>query len=108
MSELGDQTITVVRPPKRGKNGDPLPGTGSEFDIEGCSVQPRQSTEATDLRDTVTTGLVVFAPGRPDILETDRIRYRGNLYAVDGEPAFWDELDGEPEHAEVQLKRVKG
>jgi hypothetical protein len=105
---LGSHTIIRIRLPERDKNGDPKPGTGSEINIEGCSVQPRQSTEATDLRNTVTTGLIVFAPGRPDILPVDRIRWDGVTYAVDGEPAFWEDLEAAEDHAEITLRRVEG
>jgi hypothetical protein len=108
VSRLGGHTITRIRPPERDKNGDPVPGSGSEVDIGGCSVQPRQSTEATDLRNTVTTGLVAFVPAGADIAATDRIRWNGTVYAVDGEPAAWDDLNGAPDHVEVALRRVEG
>lgn len=105
---LGDHTITVVRPPARGPNGDPLPGTGTSTDIGGCSVQPRTSAEATDGRDTVIVGLIAYVPAGADIRATDQIVHRGVAYAVDGEPGFWDDLTATPDHIEVPLRRVEG
>jgi hypothetical protein len=105
---LGEQTITVVRPPKPGPNGDPLPGTGSTTDVGGCSVQPRTSTEATDGRDTVITGLIAFVPPEADIRSTDTIRFNGVDYAVDGDPGFWSDLAAVADHIEVPLRRVSG
>lgn len=108
MSDLGAHTITVIRPPARDKNGDPVPGSGTQVDVDGCSVQPRQSTEATDLRNTVTTGLIAFIPPGVEVKATDRIVHKGVTYAVDGEPADWDDLEAVPSHLEVALKRVEG
>lgn len=105
---LGGHTITVVRPAERGPDGDPLPGTGSEVDVEGCSVQPRTSNEATDARDTVISGLIAYVPASADIRATDRIIWRGDTYAVDGDPGCWDDLTGTPDHLEVPLRRVTG
>jgi hypothetical protein len=105
---LGDHTITIVRPPATGPDGDPVPGSGSRTDVDGCSVQPRTSTEDTDARDTVVTGKIAFVPAGADILATDRIEFRGVTYAVDGDPGDWDDLSGDPDHLEVLLRRVTG
>jgi hypothetical protein len=105
---LGEHTITVVRPPKPGPDGDPLPGTGTRTDVGGCSVQPRLSSELTDSRDTVITGLIAYIPAGTDITATDRIEFRGVAYAVDGDPGFWDDMVGIADHIEVALRRVTG
>lgn len=105
---LGGHTITVIRPPRKGSDGDPLPGTGTRTDVEGCSVQPRQSTEITDGRDTAITGKIAYIPAGADIHYTDRIEFRGVTYAVDGDPGDWDDLDGQPDHLEILLRRVTG
>jgi hypothetical protein len=106
--DLGAHTITIVRPPKPGPNGDPIPGTGSSTDVGGCSVQPRVSTEATDGRDTIITGLIAYVPAGADILSTDQIVFRGVTYAVDGDPGYWDDLTATADHIEVPLRRVSG
>ena len=105
---LGEHTITVVRPPKPGPNGDPLPGTGTSTDIDGCSVQPRTSTEATDGRDTIITGKIAYVPAGADIAATDKIKFKGVTYEVDGDLGDWDDLAAEPDHIEVLLRRVTG
>jgi hypothetical protein len=105
---LGEHTITIVRPPTPGPNGDPLPGTGTSTDVGGCSVQPRTSTETTDGRDTIITGLIAYIPAGADIQPTDTIRFKGASYAVDGDPGYWDDLAAAPDHVEVLLRRVSG
>jgi len=105
---LGEHTITVVRPPTRGPDGDPVPGSGTSTDIEGCSVQPRTSTEDTAARNTVITGEVVYVPAGADIRPTDTIRFRDVAYAVDGDPGYWDDLNAVGDHIEVPLRRVSG
>lgn len=105
---LGSHTLTVVRDAGKDPLGDPLPGGATETTVTGCFVQPRSSTEQTDMRDTVTTGLVAFMPAGTDVLATDRIRWGGALYAVDGDPAAWEELNGNAHHLEVLLRRVEG
>lgn len=66
------------------------------------------STELTGGRDTVITGLIAYIPAGADIHATDRIIWRDVTYAVDGDPAAWDDLDGTADHIEVQLRRVTG
>jgi hypothetical protein len=105
---LGEHVITVVRPTERGPDGDPVPGTGMSTDVGGCSVQPRTTTEATDGRDTVISGLIAYVPAGADIRATDRIVFRGVTYAVDGDPGYWDDLSATPDHLEVPLRRVTG
>ena len=104
---LGGHTVTIVRSAGKDPLGDPLPGD-TETTVSGCFVQPRSSGELTDMRDTVITGLVVFLPTGTVITATDRIRWDGVLYAVDGEPAAWDEISGKQHHLEVALRRVEG
>ncbi|MCO6011417.1 hypothetical protein NE236_41355 [Actinoallomurus purpureus] len=105
--KLGSHTVTVVRPAGQDPLGDPLPGS-AETTVGGCFVQPRTSTEATDLRDTVITGLIAFLPPGTDVRATDKIRFNGVLYAVDGDPDAWDVLSGRAHHVEVALRRVEG
>lgn len=104
---LGGHTLTIVRAAGKDPLGDPLPGS-TETTVTGCFVQPRTSTEATGLRDTVITGLIAFMPAGAAVLATDRIRWNGDLYAVDGDPADWDDINGKPHHHEVPLRRVEG
>jgi hypothetical protein len=111
---LGDHTVTIVRPPALDPYGDPLPGAAVETTVSGCFVQsrgagqPGASSELTDQRDTVITGMLVFMPSGTDVEPTDRVRWNGDLYAVEGEPDRWDDIRGNAHHIEVQLRRVEG
>lgn len=105
---LGSQTVTVVRPPGRDRFGDVIPGSGGETAVAGCSVQPDASSELTDGRDAITTGLRAWLPAGTDVLATDRVRYDGELYAIDGRPSRWVDLDGVEDHVELRLTLVEG
>ncbi len=105
---LGAHTVVFGRRPPKDAYGDPGAGSPTETTVTGCYVQPATSAERTDLRDTVTTGLVAYIPGTPDVVATDYVRWNGAVYAVDGEPDRWDDASGRPHHLEVKLRRVEG
>lgn len=80
-------TLTIRRPAGTDRYGDPLPAT--DHAEPGCIVAPTSgdsgsavSSEHTDLRDTVITGRVVYAPINADIRATDEI-------VIPGEPGIW-------------------
>jgi len=105
------ETVTVVPgPPGSDQYGDPLPVTRVSFDIEGCGVAPRYSTEPTERgRQGVIVGLSIYAPIGSDILSTDSLRVRGDVYAVEGEPADWrSPFSGWAPGMEIALKRAAG
>lgn len=94
MRELphGD-TVTIVRPgaPTRDSYGNYVPGPPTEIAVPGCGVAPRDGTSAsnnelTDARDTVITGLTVYASYGTDVRATDKMRVGGDLYDVVGLP----------------------
>lgn len=105
---LGGHTVTVVRPTGWDRHGDPLTGDPDETEVTGCSVQPASTTEDLDGRDTVAGLWDLFTPAGVDIRATDRIRWRGELYEVDGAPQQWDDERGSGHHLEVRLRRVTG
>lgn len=90
-------TVTRLRTgasPGRDPYGAPIPGAVTEHDIRGCVVVPRQESPQVggsdqQARDTVVTGLTVYAPPGTDIATTDRVRIRGRLYEVTGQPGDW-------------------
>ncbi|MFE9337764.1 hypothetical protein [Streptomyces sp. NPDC007063] len=47
-------------------------------------------------------------PTDTDITATDRVRFRGDLFEVDGDPQPWDDERGRPHHLEVNLRHVTG
>lgn len=105
---LGGHTVTLVDPPERGRHGDPLPGDPAEVQVPGCYVQQSGSTEDTAARDTRVTGLDLFLPPGVQVTARHRVRWRGALYDVDGEPDRVDDVSGAEHHVEVRLRRVTG
>lgn len=94
MRELphGD-TVTIVRPgpPTQDVYGNDVPGAPAEIPVAGCGVAPRDSTgaaanEITDARDTIISGLMLYAPHGTDIRATDQVRVGSDLYQVQGRP----------------------
>lgn len=91
-------------------DGDPVAGTTSSLEIDGCMVAPRQATEPTERgRAGVIVGLTLYAPLDTDLVHTDRIEIDGVLYEIDGEPGTWRN-PWKPSHGgvEVALRRAVG
>lgn len=105
---LGSHSVTIVRPIGQDAHGDPLPGDPTEDEVSGCSVQPSSSVELTDGRDTVVSLWDAFLPAGTDVRATDQVRWNGQLYEVDGDPAPWDDDLGRAHHIEVRLRHVTG
>lgn len=68
-------------------------------------MQPLDGSEVTDVRDTVTARRKLFDPNM-DLRATDRVRFDGLVYEVEGEPQPW----GSPPfgHVYALLVRVEG
>lgn len=108
-------TVTIVRPgpPTQDEYGNDKPGFPVEIPVPGCAIAPRggagSSTELTDARDTVITGLTLYAPFGTDILATDRIRVDGQLYEVEGLPgSFRSPFTGSAGPVVAALELVTG
>ena len=105
------ETVTVLPgPDTTDQYGDPIPSTRIGGDITGCGVAPRYSTEPTERgRQGVIVGLSIYAPIGSDILFTDLIEVRGQVYMVEGDPADWvSPFTGWAPGMEVALKRAVG
>jgi hypothetical protein len=106
------ETVTVVRPPKRGRFGDPEPGQPQNWDIKGVLVAPGSSTEATPGggASTVDTDMTIYPPHAIQdtvpggVKATDQIRVRGDLYVVQGDPEDW----GKRQRMVIHLRKVTG
>ncbi|WP_406122910.1 head-tail adaptor protein [Streptomyces canus] len=117
MRELphGD-TVTIVRPgePTQDAYGNDVPGAPTEIPVPGCGVSPRDGTgaganELTDARDTVFSGLTIYAPYGTDIRATDRVRVGGDLYDVVGLPgSFRSPFTGSTGPVVAALELVTG
>jgi hypothetical protein len=78
--------------------------------VTGVSVQYLSPSLETDeaRREYASSHLALFAPAGTDLLSTDRVLWRGELFDVDGEPFTWIDDDGEPDHLFAALKRRTG
>lgn len=108
---IGHETVTVLRPGTWGvdRNGNPLPGADIEIDVPGCLVSPRDSREPGEYgRTAVIVGLTVYMPPGTDIRTTDRVRVRGVVRDVEGEPGDWRSPYIGAQGIEVALRGVSG
>lgn len=96
-------TITVIRPPGRDRFGDPLPGTGTTFQIGGCRFAPRSADEIHASANQVMQGAAIYGPPDMDVRATDQVVVYGKKYAVDGEPQVWGSFG-----TVVVVKRITG
>lgn len=87
--KIGERTVTVVREPKVDRLSDPAQGPAAEHDVEGCAVIPRASNEEGKGWVNIE-GWMVIAPYDSDVIATDKVRYDGKLWDVDGEPGDYE------------------
>lgn len=101
---VGNETITVIRPPGRDPFGDLLPGGTVEFDVGGCLFAPGPSRELGFAANQVDSDGTVYAPPGTEVQATDRVRLRGRTYSVVGDPQDWGSSAG----VVIVLRRVTG
>ena len=91
------ETVRIIRTgpsPGRDARGQPLPGPDQSFDVAGCAVTPRAETpqvggDQQQARDTVIVGWTVYAPAGTVLRTTDKVRIRGVVCDITGEPGDW-------------------
>lgn len=100
-----------------GTKADPYSGettedwsTATEVTIGGVAVEPRPSQEPTqDARNAVTSGYTLYLPAGSQIDAQSRVRVRGEVYAVLGDPAAWtNPFTGWSPGLVVQVGRTEG
>lgn len=85
------ETLTLIRRTITGDRDDygQAEYADVETDIPGCSVSPAGAQGQPFSRELtsslVTTRLQAYVPSDVELDPDDRVRYRGNLYQVDGE-----------------------
>lgn len=111
---LGGDTVTRLRAPTTtGPDGAPLQNwkaaeaSWNKVDYSGGSFQPLGSTEDVAAQQRTESTHKWFAPADADVLPTDRVRFAGNDYQVDGQPELW-RINGTDHHLEVLCFRVQG
>ena len=107
------ETVTVLRmvettTDRYGRPVQTWPEPG--VDVDGCAVAPRTSTEPAQVgRQGVITGVTVYLPAGTAIGPHDRVRARGVVYDVEGEPGDWrNPYSGRTPGIEVALTRHEG
>lgn len=89
--KIGRRTVTVIREPaRRDKLDDATSGPAAEHDITGCAILPRASQEEGKGW-VILRGRMVVAPHGADILATDKVRYEGKIWDVEGEPGDYED-----------------
>jgi hypothetical protein len=104
------ETVVILSPgpPVEDDMGNEIPGAGPERKVFDALVAPRLDGDATgDGRSGVIVGFTVYLPGRTAIAAHDRLRIRGQVNEIVGEPGDWFE-DGEHIGTEVATRRVEG
>ena len=103
---IGAETVTATPEQARDENGDPIEGAVTAFDIMGCSVSPRNSSEDNFRSATTTEDMVLLAPVyETDLSSTMVITWRGQDYRIEGKPAPWVHLDGTYAGTQANLER---
>lgn len=97
----GRETIRVIPSGGTDSNGDPLPDAPEPYDVQGCHVLPRYSTE-TENGQVIIDGKHVIAPATIKVPKADaQIEYGGLRYEIDGVPGVYPRRI-----VEIFLKRV--
>lgn len=108
-------TVTRLRAPNStGPDGAEIPGDWDNTPDEAldktdypCEFQPLSSTENVVAQQRVESTHRAFLPAGADVLATDRLRFNGVDYQVDGDPERW-RIRGREHHIEVLCFRVQG
>lgn len=82
----------------------------TEVPVDGVGVEPRPSSESNqDARNTVVSGFTLYMPAGVTVTAANRVRVRGEVFLVDGDPAVWrNPFTGWEPGVVVQTKRVEG
>lgn len=82
----------------------------AELAIDGCAVAPRDAEEDNPGgRQQVIAGFNIYAPAGTSVLPTDRLRVRGEVHEVHGEPGVWtNPWTDVTEGVEIRTRRVTG
>ena len=87
--------VIRLRPTKtKTLRGSVVPDWSEDVDqliIEGCSVQPAATSTTTDGRVLgVSEQMTAYLPEYADVMEGDRINYKGAVYKINGKPKRWE------------------
>ncbi|MFF7290670.1 hypothetical protein [Streptomyces griseorubiginosus] len=77
-------------------------------EVPNCNMQPVSSAEQNDGRTQVVTRYRLAGPPDLGLTVLSRVRWRGVLYEVDGDPGEHESFAGLLDHTEAFLKVVSG
>jgi hypothetical protein len=82
----------------------------TETPVDALAVWPRASDEQTQGRNTVLVGLTAVLPFGTVVRATDRLRFDGRVWEIEGEPGAWgpSPFTGDVGGVEIALTRVTG
>jgi hypothetical protein len=93
-------------------SGETMPdwSTATEVTIDGVAVEPRPSQEPVqDARNAVVSGYTLYLPAGAQIDAQARVRVRGEVYEVLGDPAAWrNPFTGWEPGVVMQVGRTEG
>lgn len=92
-------------------HGNPVDSWAAEpgVAIKGCGFAPGGSTESGDNRTVIATNPQLFCPPGASITAKDRVKVRGLVFEVVGDPADWKHpMTGWDPGVVVNLERVAG
>lgn len=105
------ETVTRIRATDSGSTdafNQPVPGTPTETDIEGALFAPGGSVEPNlpGAYPVVTSPTLYWRNEWPDITAADKVRVRGVVYDVIGDPQEWIGDGLAPGGLVVELRKV--
>lgn len=111
MVSFAKTTVTRIRAGTITERGTEYPDWNNtdELDIPNCCLTWQGTAMSQEGRVLgIEDARVLFAPLDADIQEGDRIRHKGKVYEIDGDPRDWESPTGAIDHYEITLKRYKG
>jgi head-tail adaptor len=80
-----------------------------EHQVSGVAVNPREVNAENGGREASEDLFVLYMPAGADVLASDRVRVRGEVYDVDGTPKVWrSPFTARHPGVEVHVRRVVG
>lgn len=111
---LGEEVVVLsagtIENPYSGEDEPGWSGTPTETAVTALAVEPRPSGEPVqDARNAVVSGFTLYLPTGTAVTAQNRVRVRGEVYEVIGDPARWrDPFTGFEPGIVVQVQRVEG
>lgn len=102
---LGAESILFKSSPKRDAYGDPIPGTGTETQVDGCAVYPASATEDAFRSGKVTNEYIALLPAGTRVSSTSTATWDGETFNVETAGQKWKYLEGDEAGVQITLRR---